>query len=235
MQNKYTGDAGDFSKFLLIRSLKDRFKIGLNWCLVEDEGNNDGKHISYLSSMDGIYEDADKELITFLKSHISKRTERNIGLIENSDILGNTKFYSELIPCGTERFEWHQRSLKSLGDCEILFYDPDNGLEVKAAGILHEKSVKYLFYHEVKQTFDAGKSLVIYQHSNRLTDLESQARSRVVELKKLLGETVNIQVYSSSMGSSRFYICIENNLNFTQLIDERLKVDSKILNKFLMD
>ncbi len=47
MQNRYTGDIGDFSKLGLLRVLHAaRLSIGLNWYLTPDEThNNDGGHV----------------------------------------------------------------------------------------------------------------------------------------------------------------------------------------------
>lgn len=50
MQNRYTGDIGDFSKLGLLRALRNAdLSIGLNWYLTPDETHNsDGRHVSYL-------------------------------------------------------------------------------------------------------------------------------------------------------------------------------------------
>ena len=51
MQNRYTGDIGDYSKLGLLRALQSAgFSIGLNWYLTPDEThNNDGGHTKYLT------------------------------------------------------------------------------------------------------------------------------------------------------------------------------------------
>ncbi|MGN1144419.1 MAG: hypothetical protein ACI4SU_07600 [Anaerovoracaceae bacterium] len=47
MQNRYTGDIGDFGKLGLLRQLSGAgFSIGVNWYLTPDESHNgDGRHI----------------------------------------------------------------------------------------------------------------------------------------------------------------------------------------------
>ena len=49
MQNRYTGDIGDFGKLGLLRVLQEAgFSIGVNWYLTpNEEHNQDGKHINY--------------------------------------------------------------------------------------------------------------------------------------------------------------------------------------------
>lgn len=47
MQNRYTGDIGDFGKLGLLRQLQlnTRLSIGVNWYLIPDESHNrDGHH-----------------------------------------------------------------------------------------------------------------------------------------------------------------------------------------------
>ncbi len=47
---------------------------------------------------------------------------------------------------------------------ELIFFDPDNGLEVPTYPITRAKSYKYLYLQEAKKFFSAGQSLIIYQH-----------------------------------------------------------------------
>ena len=49
MQNRYTGDVGDFAKYGLMRQFgRAGFRMALAWYLFPDEGHNaDGKHIVY--------------------------------------------------------------------------------------------------------------------------------------------------------------------------------------------
>lgn len=51
MQDRYTGDIGDFSKLGILRALeKAGMSVGLNWYLTPDENHNsDGRHVQYLN------------------------------------------------------------------------------------------------------------------------------------------------------------------------------------------
>ena len=53
MQNRYTGDIGDFGKLGLLRVLHSAgLSIGVNWYLTPDETHNgDGRHIAYYSDV----------------------------------------------------------------------------------------------------------------------------------------------------------------------------------------
>lgn len=50
MQDRYTGDLGDFSKLGILRALQAAgLSIGVNWYLTPDESHNgDGRHVKYL-------------------------------------------------------------------------------------------------------------------------------------------------------------------------------------------
>ena len=49
MQNRYTGDIGDFAKYGLLRALSKGKRLGVAWYLYPDEEDNtDGRHIDYL-------------------------------------------------------------------------------------------------------------------------------------------------------------------------------------------
>ena len=48
--------------------------------------------------------------------------------------------------------------------CDLVFFDPDNGLEVKSTPRGRKNSSKFLYWDEVCSTFSAGASVLIYQH-----------------------------------------------------------------------
>lgn len=46
MQDRYTGDSGDYIKYVLLRALSLGLKLGVAWYLYPDEDHNsDGKHV----------------------------------------------------------------------------------------------------------------------------------------------------------------------------------------------
>ena len=95
MQNRYTGDIGDFSKLGLLRVLRDTgLSIGLNWYLTPNESHNsDGRHTKYLTQ--GEFIRCDRQLARELKGIIDGK-RREVHLLENDDILEAT-FFSECL------------------------------------------------------------------------------------------------------------------------------------------
>ena len=46
----------------------------------------------------------------------------------------------------------------------MVFFDPDNGLEIKSVKYGRKGASRYLFLREVSQSFSAGHSPLVYQH-----------------------------------------------------------------------
>ena len=175
MQNRYTGDIGDFGKLGLLRQLsKTGLSIGINWYLTPDETHNgDGSHICYLDKNN--FRDCDEQLWHALRQIVSSG-KREVRALENSSIL-KANFYSELLDFSVSsknerqliRWEWHTKALQCLQNCDIIFVDPDNGLMVPSA-IDTIKSNKFVMPFELAEYYRAGASVIYYQHKARRTD-----------------------------------------------------------------
>ncbi len=180
MQDRYSGDIGDFSKLGLLRVLKDAgFSIGLNWYLTPDEKhNNDGRHIDYLKedypkkemirSCDPLLWDELKQVVDEKKRHISSLEKESILSAkynsEKLDFHGRTK--NERIAI---RKEWHEKALLAMKNIDIVCADPDNGLIVPSA-IERPKENKYILPDEIQDYYKQGSSVIYYQHKARRCD-----------------------------------------------------------------
>jgi hypothetical protein len=51
--------------------------------------------------------------------------------------------------------------------CDLIFFDPDNGLDIKSVPKGATDAPKFLYRDEVQKTYAAGHSLLIYQHFPR--------------------------------------------------------------------
>ena len=47
---------------------------------------------------------------------------------------------------------------------EVVFLDPDNGVEVRSRPYGRKDSSKYVYWREVKALAKAGRSVLVYQH-----------------------------------------------------------------------
>lgn len=176
MQDRYTGDIGDFGKLGLLRQLSNRtgLSIGVNWYLVPDEVHNgDGRHIGYLQNAG--FRSCDEALWRTLGQIVSSG-RRKVAALEEAGILPAV-FYSDVLDFSNTtkqerasiRREWHTMASERLRKCDVVFTDPDNGLIVPSAeGTI--KSNKFVLPFELAGYFQAGSSVVYYQHKARRPD-----------------------------------------------------------------
>lgn len=173
MQNRYTGDIGDFGKLGLLRVLQEAgFFVGVNWYLTPDEDHNqDGKYTDYEA-----LKMCDETLWLELKQ-ITDSKQRFVSALQKDSILKAT-FYAEPLDFkGKKKDErrrirenWHQNALKTLSGTDLVFVDPDNGLLVPSAED-KPKENKYVLPRELDEYYKHGSSVIYYQHKARRQDL----------------------------------------------------------------
>lgn len=175
MQDRYTGDIGDFGKLGLLRTLQAQgFTIGVNWYLTPDEDHNeDGKYTKYLD--DEMYRKCDEALWLELKQ-IVEADQRKVSALQNDRILQAVFFDETLDFAGkkkTERIlsreEWHKQAIDQLSEVDVVFVDPDNGLVVPSAEG-RPKENKYVKPDELKAYYRKGSTVIYYQHKARRQD-----------------------------------------------------------------
>lgn len=153
MQDRYTGDIGDFGKLGLLRYLfsSTGLTLGVNWYLVpNEEGNADGMKIEYLLDTKNNatrFKSCDRDLYEKFQKIVKPREtnekiisegKRDVSEIEKKNILPEeTIFYSEKLDfdkakaAGKEfegkKKDWVAEGFKQLKKCDVVFFDPDNG------------------------------------------------------------------------------------------------------------
>ena len=175
MQDRYTGDIGDFGKLGLLRVLQSRsLTIGVNWYLTPDEDHNeDGKYTKYLD--DEMYRKCDESLWLELKQ-IVEADQRKVSALQNDRIL-QAVFYDEILDFAgkkkaeriSSREEWHKQAIDQLSELDVVFVDPDNGLVVPSAEG-RPKENKYIKPDELIAYYRKGSTVIYYQHKARRQD-----------------------------------------------------------------
>ena len=180
MKNQYFGDINDYRKYGLIRSLTQNSTMNsaICWMLTPDDQSNDGSKRDYLTKPNQ-WEVYDTDLFKAL-SNFSRRPEwPNVGLIEESDLLQRALFNSDFVPTQlSERKIYFDRVSEESRDCEFIFFNPNNGMQVPSLRPNDPKVAKYLFWDEVIRFHREGHSILVYQHYPR------EQRSRFVERMK---------------------------------------------------
>jgi hypothetical protein len=170
VKNQYFGDINDYRKYGLLRALSNggEAKTAICWMLTPDDGRGDGGRVGYLLQP-AKWRDLDCQLFDHLKEVVLRRGSRNVSEVENSDLLPSCVFLSDIVPDDQERRGAYFQRLTGLAkDCDLVFFDPDNGIEVKSKPYGRKDSSKYLYWHEIQRFWNAGHSLLIYQHFPRV-------------------------------------------------------------------
>ena len=166
MRDQYFGDINDYRKYGLLRSISRAgdFQLLVAWMLTPDDGSTDGKFTSYLKEPKK-WSKYDQALYHSLKETLAHNQKRRVSLIEETELLQNTEFFSNYVPdAANDRASWFNSLAEQAQSSNFVFIDPDNGLEVKSKPYGRKYSSKYLYWREVSSLWQSGKSLLIYQH-----------------------------------------------------------------------
>jgi hypothetical protein len=166
VKNQYVGDINDFRKYGLLRTLsrEGEIRTGVCWMLTPDDTRNDGQFISYLGTPRA-WQAYDPVLFDHLAACVREPEGRNIGCIEEGGILPNTLFHSEILRDSlVERRRYFAEMHARFADRDLVFFDPDNGLEIKSCLTGRKNSGKFLYWSELVDTYAAGSSVLVYQH-----------------------------------------------------------------------
>jgi hypothetical protein len=169
VKHQYVGDISDYRKYALLRALSagGANRVGVCWMLTDSDGSSDGGKLAYLGQPDR-HRRFDPELFDIQAHAASEPDRRRLQTIEDSGAIAGALYYNEtLLDDAAGRAAFMERCASQFRDAELVFFDPDNGLEVSLPKG-RKKSSKYLYLDEVAAFYEAGKSLLIYQHFPRV-------------------------------------------------------------------
>lgn len=210
MQDQYAFDIGDFGKCGLLRRVTEDRRLGVVWYRVPNGGNQDGKYTQYLSDdKRNQYKRCDEDLFNRFRAAFQMGI-RSVAAISTATILPETTVYFPdqldfrhiLQPANTRRGKderlalrssWVRRASEAVQQCDIVFLDPDNGLEVPSCLSYYTKGPKFAFKNELKTFLKTAKLVVLYHHLNRHKKYgthERQMHDRSAELR----EALNVRV-----------------------------------------
>jgi hypothetical protein len=87
------------------------------------------------------------------------------GYVYLAAILGSALFQSRLLTDPLrDREAYFAECADKFAGCDLVFFDPDNGLEIKSTLRGRRDSCKFLYWQEVSSTFTSGAPVLIYQH-----------------------------------------------------------------------
>ena len=167
MKNQYFGDINDYRKYGLLRCFIDAgFRVGVCWMLTPDSPNRDGQKTGYLTKP-RVWRQFDPPLFDLLSARVAS-ANRSLHELEESSLMAGARYFSEVLRDDAfSRSKYMASMLRALSSADLLFFDPDNGLEVKSARCGSRGSSKYLYWREVEHAWRGDASLLVFQHYNR--------------------------------------------------------------------
>ncbi|MCY3820761.1 MAG: hypothetical protein OXH52_15610 [Gammaproteobacteria bacterium] len=174
MQDRYTGDVGDFVKYGLLRAITGSKRLGIAWYLHPDAGPaGDGGHTEYLSQHER-WQHLDPRLFEALKRIVSD-DDRSVGSLQRSGVLGNATFAGKRLDVSAvrwrERRDWRLRWFKEtrnqVAHCDVVFADPDNGLVSDTRFRPERKEDAKRIPLAEATALGEGRTAIIYHHNSR--------------------------------------------------------------------
>lgn len=199
MKHQYFGDVNDYVKYGLLRCFSDvGFRVGVCWMLTDRDQRTDGSKVQYLSCPQD-WERHDPELFNHLTQVLGTPDGRHLRHIEGPNHIPHARFFGATVPDSlSERSVWSQEMFAVLSGSDLLFFDPDNGIEVPSKAIGQKGSSKYVFWNELVESWKHAKSLLVFQHFPRIKRSE-YIPARVQEMSALLSDSLVIPLQSSNV------------------------------------
>jgi len=159
LNNQYFCDISDYYKYGLLRLIikHTNLNIGVCWMLTKDDGKKNDKRKQYLSQPER-WQHYDPKLYEFLKNCYCHGND--ITKVDRR-ILPACKFLSpsgELEDNAVARQQYFNEFKHLTQSCDLLFFDPDNGMEVPSTHYGHQGSSKFLYWCEARQMYELGHS-----------------------------------------------------------------------------
>lgn len=202
-------------------------KLGIVWYLIptpwHEEDKLHGKHIRYLTPTPKNkrnYAACDPALFNAMQKLV-EQDKRAVRFIPTAGIFPKTTAYYDAplsFPkakgtrpaLSTTRLDyrhlWISQALEVTVSCDIVFVDPDNGLECKVKRQTRN-GPKYVCFDELVPYCQRGQSLVVYHHLNRSGPATEQIAVKKRELERHLYAPTVIPM-RFKRGTSRVFFVI---------------------------
>jgi hypothetical protein len=187
MKNQYFGDVKDYLTYGLLRTLQrvSGLRVGVAWMLTPDTPNGEGELRDYLNQPQ-VWQAHDPRLFADLQR--VPEHGRRVNLADQFDLIPGALYYNEPLPQdAAARQDYFRQLFQDLQPCQLLFFDPDNGLETKTTPRSARRSIQHIYWLEVVEAFHQhGHSLLIFQHFPRRSR-ENYLEERAQEFAARLG------------------------------------------------
>ncbi|MGI9392380.1 MAG: hypothetical protein ACR2N8_02455 [Parvibaculales bacterium] len=231
MRDELVGDVGDYFKYGLLRFLREHGgvkKLGVNWYKNEDYISTQGDNIYHLTNPRKYRQYDEKLFDALLPQRVDEQKHKqglpkeeykkksSIEWVESSNLLEGAKFFDELVLEKKERKIWFEKSLQELEGGDLVFLDPDTGLQNKS--MEEEKKRDYVLYDEMEKLIKKGHNILCYQHIHQACSatLRKTIISNIVkelEEKEYRQENFSLHIlYASSANAAMILLTKEDDM-----------------------
>jgi hypothetical protein len=168
MKDQYVGDVSDYLKYAVLRAWNaSRLSLALGWMLTEPDMRSDGNLTRYLEQPD-LYRDFDPALFDGLARLVSTGN-RSVQAIIEAKLLADCHAQDRTLTDDMlNRRGWFRELANTAADRDVLFLDPDNGLEVASVARGRAGSRRYVYLAELAELHHPRQAIVVYQHFPRV-------------------------------------------------------------------
>lgn len=145
----------------------------------------DGKKRAYLEpKQEKKWRHFDEDLYDLLQRTVSNKALHERGLkkptaedlrrVENECFIKDAVYFNDFLTSHSKQELVNDKNVRRYFDRvtshfsqtnpDLIFFDPDNGLEIKSCRITRAKAVKFVYCDELYDYYNQGRSLLIYQH-----------------------------------------------------------------------
>lgn len=156
MRDQYAGDLSDLLKFAFLRAVTGSEKsLGVAWYYISE---NDGRADGRLREWRGQVQWRDLDSMTF--NGLAELSEPSVAGLEQLPIWPESVvFHREVVPRRPHRERWFEQMRTTMGDADIVFLDPDNGLG--------ERGRKHVSTVEIESLRRSGRTIVLITFPGR--------------------------------------------------------------------
>jgi len=204
LQDNYVGDIGDYGKYGFLRLVcAEGLRLAVNWYRVVPKKTGkqeDGKFTNYLSKPLQ-YREYDPGLFDRLHKIVLVDKDRRIERIEQEGLFGAAYFSDEICK---DRFGWHYRALEKTEAANVVFLDPDNGLETENMFQTNGASDKHVRWTELKDYYIRGQNVILYQHRPQMTP-KQRCIENIMQYQKNFLLADHVMLLEFPKYTNRFY------------------------------
>jgi hypothetical protein len=173
--------------------------------LTAADDRSDGKFVEYWNQPTR-WRKHDPALFDALSRCSADLSLRHVDRAAEWGLVPRAVYYNRLLSDSAhDRKRYFADAREAFVASDLIFFDPDNGLEVPSVPPGTRNSSKYLYWSEAQAAFDRGHSILIYQHFQRKTRT-SFTESLAAELG---ARTSAATVYSFSTAHVLFLLAVQ--------------------------